>query len=398
MNVKGDGDGAHETIEIKPQGRSLYYWFSETVLGAGKVPGQVLNAARHMHTTLLPEPIHVSTGAGAGYEVVFAPLEEAPRRIEDTGIRHGRCLLVTDENVASLHADRLLDVLSSAGWAPTVIVVPPGEETKSSSVLEEVYDRALAAGIDRATPLFAIGGGVVGDLAGYAAATLLRGIPLVHFPTTLVAQVDSAIGGKTGINHGRGKNLIGAFHQPRLVLSDLTTLDTLSNREWTSGLAEVVKHGLISDAELFDFLEASWDDIIERDPSTIHRMVPQAVRVKTAVVQTDERESGLRATLNFGHTFGHAIERIAGYGRFTHGEAVAVGMEVALYLSHDFRPDLQIERALDLVRRIPVAGDPADLSFDALYETMLVDKKTQQGRIRFVLLEHIGRSYVRSDL
>lgn len=342
--------------------------------------------------------IPVSTGPSSGYQIVFQSLEEAPALMEEVGLRPGRCIMVTDEQVLTFHGERLEGSLRDAGWHPTLIVVPAGEASKSQEMLGRIYDEALAAGLDRKTPLLALGGGVVGDLAGFAAASLLRGIPLVQLPTTLISQVDSAIGGKTGINHPLGKNLIGAFHQPRLVVSDLDTLQTLTDREWLSGLAEVVKHGLISDRSLFDFLEENWEAIIARESRIVEEMVPRAVRVKTAVVEKDERESGPRAHLNFGHTFGHAIERVAGYGAFTHGEAVVVGMQVALYLSAELHPELDLDRALALVRRIPVPADPGALAFDRLYETMKVDKKTEAGRIRFVLLRTIGEAYVHSDL
>ena len=343
-------------------------------------------------------PIPVATGSGTGYQIVFERLEDAAAQLDEAGFQPGRCLLVTDERVSSFHGERLLGALRDGGWSPVTITVPSGEGTKSQEMLGSIYDRAFDAGLDRRTPLMALGGGVVGDLAGYAAATLLRGIPLVHFPTTLISQVDSAIGGKTGINHPRGKNLIGAFHQPRLVLSDLTTLKTLSDREWASGLAEVVKHGLISDRDLFDYLSANWEGVLTRREEVVDEMVPRAVRVKTRVVEADERELGLRANLNFGHTFGHAIERVAGYGAFTHGEAVVIGMQVALHLSAERHPDLELEPALDLVRKIPVQGDPSSLPFERLYETMKVDKKTEGGRIRFVLLRRIGEAYVRDDV
>ena len=351
-----------------------------------------------MQRTTTAPAIHVTTGPDAGYDIVFQPLEQAPALLDEAGLRPGRCIMVTDEQVGAFHGHRLLDALRSAGWAPTYIEVPAGEASKSPAVLARIYDQALAAGLDRRTPLFALGGGVVGDLAGFAAATLLRGIPLVHFPTTLISQVDSAVGGKTGINHTLGKNLIGAFHQPLRVVSDLGTLRTLSDREWISGLAEIVKHGLISDRSLFDFLTTRWSAILARDPAVVEEMVPRAVRVKTRVVEQDERESGPRAHLNFGHTFGHAIERIAGYGAFTHGEAVAVGMEVALHLSAGLHPELDVEAALELVRRLPVEGDFSTLPFDRLYETMKVDKKSEGGRIRFVLLRSIGEAYVSAEV
>lgn len=345
-----------------------------------------------------PPVSRVSTGQGKGYQIVYERLEEIGPWLDRAGLRSGPCLVVSDTTVGRLHAERLLQGLRRSAWEPTLITVPAGEESKSMVRLEEIYDAALSVGLDRKTPLLALGGGVVGDLAGFAAATLLRGLPFVQLPTTLIAQVDSAIGGKTGINHLLGKNLIGAFHQPRLVLSDLSTLQTLSDREWASGLAEVVKHGLISDRHLFDYLTDGWAAILSRDPAVVLEMVPRAARVKTRVVEQDERESGPRATLNFGHTFGHAIERVAGYGAFTHGEAIVVGMQVALRISARIHPELEVQEALALVRRVPVQGHPEGLGFDRLYETMLVDKKSEGGRIRFVLLRSIGNAYVHADV
>jgi 3-dehydroquinate synthase len=277
-------------------------------------------------------------------------------------------------------------------------VLAPGEITKAPHALQAIYDAALAWEIDRKTPVLALGGGVVGDLAGYAAATLLRGLPLVQLPTTLIAQVDSAIGGKTGINHPVGKNLIGAFHQPSLVCIDLTMLATLPVLEWTSGLAEVVKHALIADAGFLAFLEANGPGILAREEHLAGETVYRAAAIKAVVVSEDEREQGRRAILNFGHTFGHAIERVAGYGQFTHGEAVALGMRAALHLSHRLHPDLPLERLNHLVRQIPVRHTLADWPVSSLMEAMRSDKKAEAGTQHFVLLRRPGEAYVTADV
>lgn len=342
-------------------------------------------------------PIEVTLDGGRSYPIHFRSLAEVPTLMNEAGLRTGRCLLITDENVAAHYRTPLRTALERAGWAPHVIVVPPGEATKSSEPLKSIYDAALRWGIDRETPVVALGGGVVGDLAGFAAATLLRGVPLVHCPTSLIAQVDSAIGGKTGINHAVGKNLIGAFYQPALVVADVRTMDTLPQREWTSGMAEVIKHALIADPELVRFLEAHITDLMLRRGEAIAEMVRRAARVKVQVVSDDEREQGRRAILNFGHTFGHAIEREAGYGAFTHGEAVAVGMRAALALSHRFHPSLDVERADALIHTIPIEGNPGTLSLSALQTAMKYDKKNKGDAVRFVLLDRLGHAYVTDE-
>ena len=346
-----------------------------------------------MHLIETDSRIRVDLGPRA-YDVLFEELMSLPAHLERAGMRPGMCLLVTDRNVADLYAESLREELAGQGWHPVNITLPAGETTKSARELQRIYDVSLSRGIDRATPVLALGGGVIGDIAGFAAATLLRGLPLVQLPTTLVAQVDSAIGGKTGINHAAGKNLIGAFHQPRFVLADPDTLLSLPDREWTSGLAEVVKHALISDEALFQFLEDRWDAVVERDPAVVPPLVRRAAAVKARVVEQDEREAGLRAILNFGHTFGHAIERTAGYGVFTHGEAVAIGMRAALHLSRRLRGDLDADRADRLVARIPVPPGLESLGVDELMDAMQTDKKVQAGRLRLVLLDRIGHAYV----
>jgi len=334
------------------------------------------------------------------YTVHYRPLQTLPSLLQSAGLRAGRCLLVTDENVAEHYHSPVLRHLERAGWTVNPLVLPPGEGTKSARTLHSIYDRALNWGIDRQTPVLAMGGGVIGDLAGFAAATLLRGLPLVHVPTSLLAQVDASVGGKTAINHEIGKNLIGAFYQPRVVCTDPGVLETLPMPEYTSGMAEVVKHALIRDPTLISILEENQEGIFQRqDQEAVATMIQRAVEVKADIVSADEREDGLRALLNFGHTFAHAIEAVAGYGTFSHGEAVAVGMRAGLFLSHQRHPDtIPFERADQLIRKIPVEGDPASLSFPKLYKAMEADKKNERDTIRYVLLGEIGEAYVTADV
>ncbi|MFO8099553.1 MAG: 3-dehydroquinate synthase [Salinibacter sp.] len=334
------------------------------------------------------------------YTVYYRSLENLPSLLRTAGLRVGRALLVSDENVASHYRSPLVRVLENDGWTVRTIVLPPGEQTKSADALHSIYDEALTWGIDRETPVLALGGGVIGDLAGFAAATLLRGLPLVQLPTSLLAQVDASVGGKTAINHDVGKNLIGSFYQPQLVCADPSVLDTLPMSEYTSGMAEVIKHALIRDVGLMAFLEDHLVPILtRRDPEAVAKTIRRAVAVKADVVSADEREAGRRKILNFGHTYAHAVESVAGYGTFTHGEAVALGMRAALYLSHRRHPDtLPRDRAVELVRALPIEPDPSALKFDALYDAMRADKKNTGDTIHFVLLDRLGHAYVTGDV
>ncbi len=350
-----------------------------------------------MHALADSSQITVALPNGRGYPVHFAPLAKTPTFMQQCGLRVGRCLVVTDEKVAVHYAGILESALARSGWQVKTVAVAPGEPSKDISSLQRVYDSALRWGIDRQTPVVALGGGVVGDLAGFAAATLLRGLPLVQVPTTLVAQVDSAIGGKTGINHPVGKNLIGAFHQPSMTCADVATLSTLAKVDWASGLAEVVKHALIADDTFRRVLVELWPAISGRDAAAIRTIVPWAASIKARIVAEDERESGQRAVLNFGHTFGHAIERVAGYGQFTHGEAVALGMRAGLKLSHLLNSGFPLERALQLVRRIPVRTSLSAFCVTELMEAMRFDKKVQAGRQRLVVLRQIGEAYITNE-
>lgn len=335
-------------------------------------------------------PLRVTHATGA-YTVRVEPLSALPRRLADLGLAPGRALVVTDTTVGRLHLDRLMAPLQRAGWAPVVLDVPPGETSKSADTLGLVYDWALGLGVTRGTPLLALGGGVVGDLAGFAAATLLRGLPFIQLPTTTIAQVDSAIGGKTGINHAAGKNLVGAFWPPRLVLADPSLLLTLAERDFLSGLAEAVKHALLSGPDAIRRLDAQWPPLTAREPATLDAVVREAAALKCAVVSVDEREGGRRAFLNLGHTFGHALERVAGYGTVTHGEAVAFGMRAALHLSAALvGDDARFADARRLVRRLPAPAVPPDVTDGQLIEAMQTDKKRDASGLRFVVLDVPG--------
>jgi 3-dehydroquinate synthase len=316
-----------------------------------------------------------------------------------TGLKPGACVIVTDATVEKLYAARVEDAIRKSGFAPVVISVPAGEASKSLSTLELLYDRMTGAGLDRNSTVFALGGGVVGDLAGFAAATFLRGVPLVQVPTTVVAQVDSALGGKTAINHRHAKNLIGAFYQPRLIVADVATLATLPEREFREGLAEVIKYGAIMDAPMIADLERDLDSILARHSNLLEQVVARSLSHKAAVVGADERESGLRKTLNFGHTVGHAIEASAGYGSYFHGEAVAIGMVAAARLSSQYA-GFSADEASRLQRLIERAGLPTAMPAGWRGENFLralgLDKKRAAGAVEFVLLDRLGHSLTKS--
>jgi len=306
-------------------------------------------------------------------------------------------LIVTNTTVAPLYLERLRAGLAGRFRSVFEVVLPDGEAYKDWPTLNRVFDALLAHGCDRKTLLFALGGGVVGDMAGFAAASYMRGVPFVQVPTTLLAQVDSSVGGKTAINHPRGKNMIGAFHQPVRVVCDLDTLATLPARELSAGLAEVIKYGPIHDVAFLDWIEANVDALMRREPAARAYAVRRSCEIKAEVVGQDERETGLRAILNFGHTFGHAIEAGLGYGQWLHGEAVGCGMVMALQLSQRLGlvDAAFVQRVTALIARagLPTVG-PA-LGAERYLELMRVDKKAEAGEIRFVVIEQPGRAAVR---
>jgi len=303
-------------------------------------------------------------------------------------------VVVTNTTVGPLYAAQVVQALSAHYGRVLVIELPDGEAYKDWQTLNLIFDRLLAEACDRKTVLVALGGGVVGDMVGFAAACYMRGVPFVQVPTTLLAQVDSSVGGKTAINHPLGKNMIGAFYQPVRVICDLDTLDTLPERELSAGLAEVIKYGPIADAALLDWIEQSLDALRARDKDALAHAVQRSCEIKAEVVGCDEREGGLRAILNFGHTFGHAIEAGLGYGEWLHGEGVGCGMVMAADLSHrlGLMPAEFVGRVRRLCQRagLPVVG-PA-LGADRYLALMQVDKKAEGGEIRFVVIEALGKA------
>ena len=309
----------------------------------------------------------------------------------------GSVLIVTEQTVADIYLDRLKACLP-AGTAPDTLVLPPGESTKSVSAWSSILDRLVAMGAQRDATVIALGGGVIGDLAGFAAASYMRGIGVIQVPTTLLAQVDAAIGGKTAINHPKGKNLIGAFHAPRAVVADLATLDTLSDRHYRAGLAEVIKYGAIGDMAFFEWLESRTDELNARDASTLQAAIKQSVMNKKKVVVEDEKETGQRAHLNFGHTFGHALEALTDYGSLEHGEAVAIGMVLAARLSEKLglMDDAQTQRLVTLLEAVGLPTEvPAGHSREEIIERMRLDKKNKDNTIHLVLLNGLGHATVR---
>ncbi|MGO4475660.1 bifunctional shikimate kinase/3-dehydroquinate synthase AroKB [Massilia sp. 2TAF26] len=304
----------------------------------------------------------------------------------------GKVAIVTNTTIAPLYLEKVAAPLRASGRDIVTIVLPDGEEYKNWQSLNLVFDALLANKCDRKTTLVALGGGVIGDLTGYAAASYMRGVPFVQIPTTLLSQVDSSVGGKTGINHPLGKNMIGAFYQPRAVIADTATLDTLPARELSAGLAEVIKHGAILDLSFFEWIEANIGKLVARDPAALAHAILRSCEIKADVVRRDEREGGLRAVLNFGHTFGHAIENGLGYGAWLHGEAVGCGMVMAADLSHRLGL-LGADEALRVRRLVKAAGLPVeapDLGADRWIELMEVDKKNEGGAIKFILLKPLG--------
>ena len=314
--------------------------------------------------------------------------------------RPARAIVVTNPVVAAHHLAPLQSAFADSGIRCESLLVPDGEVHKDWATLYDVHTRLLELGAERSTLLVALGGGVIGDLAGFAAATYQRGMPLVQIPTTLLAQVDSSVGGKTAINHPLGKNMIGAFYQPSAVIIDIATLATLPAREYIAGIAEVIKYGAACDVHFFEWLEANMARLLARDPVAIEHAISTSCGIKARIVASDEREAGARALLNFGHTFGHAIEAAAGYGRWHHGEAVAAGMVLATRLSERVAGLAQDDgtRIARLIERAGLPVQPPALGFDRWIALMSRDKKVESGTIRFVLLDALGRAVVRGDV
>lgn len=313
-------------------------------------------------------------------------------------IRGKQVFIVTDQVVAPLYLEKVERALNGKDIAK--IILADGEQTKTLQTIEKIFDDMLAIPLERSVTVVALGGGVIGDMAGFAAACYQRGVPLIQIPTTLLSQVDSSVGGKTAVNHARGKNMIGAFYQPQRVLADPSTLATLDVRQFSSGMAEVIKYGMINDADFFQWLEKNIDAVMQKNAEALEYVIEQSCINKAKIVAQDERENGIRALLNLGHTFGHALETATDYNKWLHGEAIALGLVMAAYMSrqqgwiteHDF------QRVSALLCKAQLSVDAVDdVDADSLKSLMRLDKKVQSGKVRLVLLKAIGKAFITSD-
>ncbi len=401
--------------------RERYYALADIVVDTSKrspkeVSGLVIeaiqdsdSAVRAPERLLLPEesdhppstePITVTPESGS-YDIIvgWGLLDQLGELLSDAGFS-GKAFVVSDKNIRNSYGARGLRSLRSAGFKAESFAIPAGEENKTLDVAATVYDWLVENRAERGSALIALGGGVVGDLAGFVAATYLRGMPLVHVPTSLLAMVDASIGGKTAVDHKEGKNLIGAFYQPRLVIEDVSVLKTLPKRILAEGCAEIIKHALILDEQLLTGLEERVDDLLHLDPAFAVDVVRRNVAIKGGVISEDERETGRRALLNYGHTVGHAIEAASGYSQVLHGEAISAGMMAAAEIGRRIGvtpPDL-VERQRALIERFGLPLRGPKLSVDSVLEAMTLDKKVKDGVVTWVLLEGAGQAVLRSDV
>jgi len=321
-------------------------------------------------------------------------LSRAGDFLQRAGLR-GKVAVITNPTVAQLYLDAVHDSLCAAGFDVTPVLIPDGEQHKDLQSLSVIYDQLISDRFERRSCILALGGGVVGDLAGFAAATFLRGIAYVQVPTTLLAQVDSSVGGKTGVNHQEGKNLVGAFYQPRLVVIDVAVLQSLPRREFIAGLAEVIKYGVIEDPALFKLLEEKMDKLMSLDRALLTQVIATSCAIKAKVVEQDERENDYRAVLNFGHTVGHALEAATHYQKYLHGEAIGIGMAQAATISaqQGFCDQRSLERIRKLIKKAGLPLEiPREVSMQSLIQAMEVDKKSAGGKIKFVICTGIGKT------
>ena len=335
------------------------------------------------------------------YDIVmgFGLIDELVSFVRNGGFSR-KAIIVSDSNVGKLYGNEVREALSRGGLDAELCIVPAGEQSKSLSEAERLYTCAIENGLDRKSPIFALGGGVVGDLAGFVAATYMRGVPFIQLPTSLLAQVDSSVGGKVAVNHVLGKNLIGAFYQPKAVFMEMNFMKSLPEREISTGLGEVVKYGIIYDDEFFDFLEQNRDRVLSLEAEALLHIIARSCEIKAQVVSQDEKESGLRRILNFGHTMAHAIEEETGYRRYNHGEAVAIGMMGAAYISeslgHINGDVTERVRKLLLSMKLPVQAEGC--SVEHMYQSIFRDKKTLNGKVNWVLMKGIGETCVNGNV
>lgn len=347
----------------------------------------------------------VRVGLGEkSYDIIISTdSQELDNELEQFAANKGysrKVLLIDDSNTAPLYGERIQNILKKVGLDPVEYTIPAGESSKAFKQAEDIYTVAIEHGLDRKSAVFALGGGVVGDLAGFIAATYMRGIGFVQIPTSLLAQVDSSVGGKVAVNHPLGKNLIGAFYQPQAVFMDVNMLSTLPKREISTGLGEIVKYGIIYDKEFFEFLESHKNEAMNLEQETAVHMIARSCEIKAAVVSKDEKESGLRAILNFGHTLAHSIEKNTGYTVYNHGEAVGIGMVGAAYISRELgRISMdEYNKAVKLIGEMGLPLKVEGCNADALYQAIFHDKKTINGHVNWVLMDEIGKVSVTSQV
>ena len=418
-HIHAEGELAARPLVAGPDGkqrlsdllaaRSTWYEQAHATIATDGAPPeyvaqQVIVHALARGQLLAPEPAHISlnlrlAGAVSQAAIEWGSLGQLPAALQVMGASR-RVFVVTDASVGALYAAVTRGVLTEAGLEPQIFTIPAGEASKSFACFQSIIDWLVEQRAERTEPVIALGGGVVGDLVGFVAACYQRGVPLVQIPTTLLAQVDSAIGGKTGINHALGKNLIGAFYQPGLIFVDPATLLTLPERVYREGWAEIVKYGVILDADLFAMLEDRLPDIERRDSDLLTQVVARCIRLKMDVVQGDEREGGLRNILNYGHTFGHALETTTEYGTWLHGEAVSIGMEVAgrIAVAQGLFSQNDLHRQRKLLQAIGLPIECADVDGEAILDAMQHDKKVRAGRTRWILPAYIGQAQIYSDI
>ncbi len=372
----------HNTNESKKLNESLM-----------STPATSITSTTFTTSSHLVDPIHLQVDLGdRNYPITIGASLLSEVKIMTRHMSGQRVVVVTNTVVAPLYLESLKQTLHKAGKQVIEVILPDGEEEKNWANLMRIFDTLLTEKCDRHTTLIALGGGVIGDMTGFAAASYMRGVPFIQIPTTLLAQVDSSVGGKTGINHPLGKNMIGAFYQPQAVIADIATLQTLPERELPAGLAEIIKYGAIIDRPFFDWIEANMTRLLEQDAQALMYAISRSCEIKADVVAQDERESGLRAILNFGHTFGHAIEAGLGYGVWLHGEAVGCGMVMAADLScrMGWLSETDKARIITVVRAAGLPTVAPDLGTTRWLELMSVDKKNKDGKIKFILLKDIG--------
>lgn len=392
--------------ELFIQRNPLYTETADIIMHTGKQNIQVLLSAllRKLNTAKnTTQALNIMQTLKVGLEERSYPIYIGSGLLSQTNLllpylTHKRAAIVSNTTVAPLYLDQLKSALENNGVKVLTVILPDGEKYKNAETLTLIYDALLSNRCERNTPLIALGGGVIGDMTGYAAATYLRGVPFIQIPTTLLSQVDSSVGGKTGINHPMGKNMIGAFYQPQAVLADISSLNTLPDQELRAGMAEVIKYGLIRDLPFLEWLETNMEKLLARDSAALQYAVVRSCENKAEVVGNDERESGDRALLNLGHTFGHAIENGMGYGAWLHGEAVAAGTVMAADLSRrmGWISEQDVARVRQIFERAGLPITAPNLGSDEYMKLMGLDKKVQDGKIRFVLLKSLGHAVISS--